>query len=1092
MYSLLGYHLDYVYFVYGLSFAVLAGVCFSLRNSGDRTLPWVWFGLFGLFHGCNEWLNLLAFSVADRRSLAVVRLAALVFTYLALLEFSRQGIMHVRRKRIGIWIYIPLLLGAVTGWKYGFPGVNATVRYCLGLPAGAASAWLILRASRTHSRPVVRNALFTLSAAFALYALTAGIVVSFSPMPPACWINNRWFLAVTGIPVQIVRAATAVLCAVSVFWYSMAELRFETPFRWRLGKAGIHIWTAGALVVTVLCGWYVTEWIGERELAEVVKDARSDITLLADRLEQTIAKVEQTAQVMSGSPWLLPLLAAEKERDQDKINSVLDRYRRGFDMTICYLLDTDGRCIASSNRDDPDSLVGNSYAFRPYFTGPRAGTPGTCFALGVTHRKKGFYAGVPLYNDEKRFIGAAVVKKELEKLEESFRGVDYSFLIDPHGVIFLCSNRHFDYNSLWPLTDETVDTIRRSRQYGDPRLRPLLEGEVRDGDQIVFEKKNYYVSRTPVSVGGWSLVRFSPLKPVFQVRFLCIVITLFLCVLVIGFFAALREREGMLALIFAADNERKAVLDAATQVAIITTDNSGLVTMFNPGAERMLGYGADEVKGMCRITQFHLPEELAARRCAGKKSAGPPLSDFEMFAAYAIEATARSREWTYVRKDGRRITVDLSVMPIKNKLGETGAYLFVAADITERERAEEAVRASEEQYRNLVAKLPCVVYRCKNDAEWTMSYISGQITVLLGYPAEDFIGNAVRSYASVIYPADRRLVDEAVQKGVSSKQPYDITYRLCRADGKIVWVQEKGQGIFDSAGEFLCLEGVIMDITVRKEAEDALKKAYEDLRQMQTQLVQSEKMAAVGQLAAGMVHQINSPLVSVMENIGAFSRYREKIETFLTELAGVPLDAGVFKKIEALKKKQSLPYILDDLPKLIQETYDGLERIKTIVEGLQTYAGGERGQSEEVDLVQCLGIAADIIGNKLKDKTEMTKRCEAVPPVKGYRREIIHAFTNLLLNALEAVEGGGKIMLTSRAEGGCAVIEVSDTGRGIAPEHLARLFDPFFTTKPAGKGGGLGLPIVKKIIERHKGKIEVKSEVGKGTTVIIRIPAVGS
>jgi len=816
------------------------------------------------------------------------------------------------------------------------------------------------------------------------------------------------------------------------------------------------------------------------------------MTLLADRLEQGIAKVEQTAQVMSGSPWLLPLIVNEKERDPDKINSVLDRYQRGFDMTICYLLDADGRCFASSNRNDPDSLIGNSYAFRPYFAGPASGTRGTCFALGVTHKKKGFYAGVPLYDEEKRFIGAVVVKKELEKIEDNFRGVDHSFLIDPYGVIFLSGNRHYDYNCLWPLSDVVSQGIRRSKQFGEPPLRPLLEGDVHDGDQIVFEKKNYYVSRKPISVGRWSLIRFSPLKQVFQVRFLCIVITLFLSVLVVGFFTALRERESMLALVFAADNERKAVLDAATQVAIITTDNSGLVTMFNSGAERMLGYGADEVKGDYRVTQFHLAEELAVRRCAAKGPPGRSLSDFEMFAAYATEATAQTREWTYVRKDGRTLTVDLSVMPIKNKLGETGAYLFVAADVTERERAEEAVRISEEQYRSLVAKLPSIVYRCRNDAEWTMTYISEQVEALVGYPSGDFINNAVRSYASVIHPDDRQIVDDAVQAGVSAKEPYDISYRLCRADGKMIWVQEKGRGIFDSGGDILCLEGVIMDITARKNAEEALQKAYDDLKQMQAQLVQSEKMAAVGQLAAGMVHEINKPLASVMGNIGAFNRYREKFETFVAQLSDLPLSKEGLQKVDALKKKQQIPYLLEDLPGLMQEMYDGTERIKNIVQGLQVYAGGERGAPEEVDLVECLNVAVDIIGNKLKKKTDMVKGCEAVPPVKGYRTEIVHVCTNLLLNALEAVERGGTITLKTREEGPYAVVVIADTGAGIPSEHMTKLFDPFFTTKPAGQGVGLGLPIVKGIIERHKGTIEVKSEVGKGTTVIIRLPVAGS
>lgn len=190
----------------------------------------------------------------------------------------------------------------------------------------------------------------------------------------------------------------------------------------------------------------------------------------------------------------------------------------------------------------------------------------------------------------------------------------------------------------------------------------------------------------------------------------------------------------------------------------------------------------------------------------------------------------RSLEIEYISPQGTVIPVEINA----TVQGE-GASLHIVSlcrDITNRKKAEEALRESEQQYRNLVSNLPSIVYRCHNDADWTMSYISGQVFTLLGYPPSDFVNNKVRSFASVIHPDDRVLVEEAVRAGVSARQPYTITYRLCAADGREIWVHEKGQGIFDQEGRLICLEGVIFDISEQRRMQEALRRSeakYHDL-----------------------------------------------------------------------------------------------------------------------------------------------------------------------------------------------------------------------------------------------------------------------
>jgi PAS domain S-box-containing protein len=1082
MCALLGYHLDYIYFIYGLSFITLAAVCFSFRKIGDRSLPWDWLCLFGLVHACNEWLDLIALSAGDMKLLFIARLCVLALSYIFLFEFARRGIRTIFNKKTSPWLYLPFLLGALSGWMWGLSGLNATIRYFLGLPAGVLSAWITYRSSWSRTKTAVCLSLVMLSVALGLYALATGLIVPPSPLIPACWLNYDSFLSFVGIPVQILRAVCAFFAAIAVFIYSQAMLKYESPLKWRLSRASIHVWTVFVLVLIVAAGWCVTGWVGDRMRADVMQDAAADVALMVSHLEQECTKVEQVTDVLKGSPVIKAWVSGHETVHGD-VNAVLDRYRQGFDMTLCYILDKDGVCVFSSNRDDPDSLVGNSYAFRPYYTEPRAGRTGKLLALGVTHKKRGYYTGVPLYDAAGVFTGVAVVKKELEQLAGDLLRGDFTFFADPRGVIFLSSDRQFVFRCLWPITAAEAAAVRASKQFGELQLEPLFPRKMSGGGIVAFQGLHYYAVVKPVGAMGWSLVELSPLKPVFQVRFLCIVMTLFVCALVVTFFTALRQRESMLALVFSADNERKAILEAATQVGVITTDNSGLVTSFNPGAERMLGYTAGEVIGNKRLTDFHLPEEITARAKEAGAAGGICLTGFDLFAVYATQGVMGEREWTCVRKNGERLQVALSITPLRGRRGDVAGYLSIAADITALKLAEAALQeatAFQEATMNALTDVFYAIDLSGKYLKWNKSltrvtgYSDAEISVMK--PADFFAGEDVKRSARAI---------ERVYKDGFAK----VAANFITKDRRAIPYEFNGAVLKNAKGDVIGFSGIGRDVTERKKAEEALQKAFDDLKRMQAQLVQSEKMAAVGQLAAGMAHEINNPLAYVMGNIGAFNRYREKIEVFMAQLSEASLSAEQTEKIEALKKKLTIPYIMEDLPNLIKETYEGAERIKNIVQSLQIYAGGERGHLEDVDLVECLSISTDIVGSKLKNKIAVVKELGPVPNVKGYRTEIVHALTNLFLNAAEATGKGGTITIKTSVDGDRAVVEMTDTGGGIAPENLPKLFDPFFTTKPVGKGTGLGLPIVKGIIDRHNGTIEVKSEMGKGTTVIITLPA---
>ncbi len=265
------------------------------------------------------------------------------------------------------------------------------------------------------------------------------------------------------------------------------------------------------------------------------------------------------------------------------------------------------------------------------------------------------------------------------------------------------------------------------------------------------------------------------------------------------------------------------------------------------------------------------------------------------------------------------------------------------------------------------------------------------------------------------------------------------------------------------------------------------------LEQASHQLLQSEKMASIGQLAAGVAHEINNPIGYVYSNLGSLEKYLqdffavldayERLESLLGD------KAAVLVEVHELKAKVDFAYLKEDVLSLLAESREGINRVKKIVQDLKDFSHvGAEDEWQWADLHKGLDSTLNIVWNELKYKSEVKKEYGELPRVYCLPSQLNQVFMNILVNAAHAIETKGVITLRTGAEGDKVWVEVEDTGKGIAPEHLTRIFDPFFTTKPVGKGTGLGLSVSYSIVEKHHGKIEVKSEVGKGTVFRVWLP----
>lgn len=386
---------------------------------------------------------------------------------------------------------------------------------------------------------------------------------------------------------------------------------------------------------------------------------------------------------------------------------------------------------------------------------------------------------------------------------------------------------------------------------------------------------------------------------------------------------------------------------------------------------------------------------------------------------------------------------------------------------------------------------------------------------LLGYAPEELVG---KPFSSLV--ADQYFVEEKLLNPKSDAvENYELGY--VRKDGGVIpmyFASTKLHAVPRQAHDIVC---IAKDMTERKKFENKLvelnqeltnnekklsktladlQKAHEELKHIQGQLLQQEKMASIGQLAAGIAHEINNPLGFISSNIETMKKYAEDYLKYLRAIESLKgaieegnneqarLNADGLKKLE---RDINLHFVARDMGDLLKESQVGIERIKKIVMDLRTSAREGQDAFELVRVEEIMDGILNIVEGEIKYKAELKKEYGETPLIKCSPLRLGQVFINLLVNAAQAIKEKGIIRVKTYAHEGGVNIEISDTGEGIADEKIQYIFNPFYTTKPVGKGMGLGLTISYDIIKRHKGGITVQSKVGEGTTFTIRLPIEG-
>lgn len=308
--------------------------------------------------------------------------------------------------------------------------------------------------------------------------------------------------------------------------------------------------------------------------------------------------------------------------------------------------------------------------------------------------------------------------------------------------------------------------------------------------------------------------------------------------------------------------------------------------------------------------------------------------------------------------------------------------------------------------------------------------------------------------------------------------------KLCNHEGEVREVIITTAPFGVDSGKAAGVVGTFIDITDRKQNEQIIQ-------QMQRQVIQQEKMASIGQLAAGVAHEINNPMGFISSNLSTLSKYADRLNEYLAALQNAVHEHSseeVSAETSRLRQKLKVDYIVSDFKELILQSLEGAGRVRQIVQDLKSFSRVDQAERARTNLNNALETTINIAWNELKYVAAVERKFGDIPDIMCYPQQLNQVFLNLLVNAAHALRQSGTVTVSTWCDENNVYVAVADTGTGIPPAIRGRIFEPFFTTKEVGKGTGLGLSISADIIHKHGGEISVESSEGVGTTFTVRLP----
>lgn len=551
-------------------------------------------------------------------------------------------------------------------------------------------------------------------------------------------------------------------------------------------------------------------------------------------------------------------------------------------------------------------------------------------------------------------------------------------------------------------------------------------------------------------------------------------------------------------------------------IATFVIDKEHRIIQWNAACAQLTGVDATEVLGRTDAWRAFYPEprplladmivdgnveEIGLTRFGAQLKKFPLLKD-----SYEVEAF-----FPRFDVDGKWLLFNAA--PLVDAHGKLIGAIETLQDVTVRHKAELELERHRVELEHLVVERTAEMFGLHTELEAFLSNASvgiistanQKITRANKKFCEMFeveMGQAIGAASRDFFPSAEAYQDlgNAAIPVLSIGQPFTYEAEMLARSGRSLWIQLIAY-VANSAEPTKSTWWILQDCTDVKRVQRELLKNYERiqftnkrLEEAQNQLVQSEKMAAIGQLAAGVAHEINNPIGFISFNISTWKRYTYALLLTARSYANFShetLTQAQLDRITQEIKDLDLAYLEEDLPQLISESEEGLTRVKNIVNDLKNFSRVDQADWQLSDINAGLESTLNMVLNEVKYKATVVKDFSALPPVRCLGGQINQVLMNLIVNASHAIPKFGEIRLSTRQQDDWVVISVSDNGCGMSDETIKRIFEPFYTTKPVGQGTGLGLSLSFSIVQKHAGRIEVSSVPDQGSTFSVWLPVGG-
>ncbi len=830
--------MDYIFFCYGFSFILLAFVCYSLRNESRLGLPWIWLGLFGITHGVNEWLDMLALELGAGGIFSAVRLGLITLSFIFLLEFGRDGSRALGGKGPGRWIHVPLLAGVAAGGLAGASGLNSAARYAYGLTGGLWAALTLFRASKDDRE--CRLIFSSAAVVMACYALATGIIVPKSTLFPASVVNHDSFLALTGVPIQLVRGILALLITYTLWMYYEHSKRRGLPEIARIEKD--YLWNrilfTGVVAFILIMGLIFVEIVR----MDADRAVRSDLINITKMVTATLDPDKVRPLAGDTSDAKLPeyhllrgqLLAMGMSNPQfrwlylmslrgGKILFTVDSVPVGVyghgepgeeadyqqpPPELFAVFTGGGAVTVGPYTDEWGTFLSGFSPIRDASTGRVVGVLGIdidaadwrrtitkyrlasiCITLLVALMAMGFFtARLRAWENAQRLAASESGLAEAQKIA------------------------HVGHWTLDTRTDELTWSEEMFHIYGlDPAggapsyavYRELIHPEDRDRVDAMTQKVLWEE--------GVDELEYRLLRPDGTVRHVLSKVTAGSGtrggILLLGALQDITERKQVEEKLRQSEsNFRTTFEQAAVGMAIVGLDGSWL--RINQRICDIVGYTREEMKQRT-FQDITYPEDLEASLQYFRRLINGEIETFSM-------------EKRYVRKDGSLVWVNLMVKMVRKPSGAPDYSLSIVEDMTARKQVEEALRKSEEYFRSLLEVSPDGITVI--DLQGNLTYVSPKGRRLFGIPAAtDLRGTSALNW---IVPEYRDQALDRIQRTAAGElEPWPMVYKFIGHDGSWFWGETVSAALRDTSGRPIGIMSLVRDVTEREQADSELRSA---------------------------------------------------------------------------------------------------------------------------------------------------------------------------------------------------------------------------------------------------------------------------